>query len=103
MHEAHDKMPPGGRWVSCEFFRAQDSRINRVFHDLAVSFIHSALKNGDVSSEQLDQLGSSSILRREHHICTVDKKVQWLKECGFVNVDVPWRFLNLAIITGTHE
>lgn len=103
VHEAHDKMTPGGRWVSCEFFRSQDSRINRVFHDLEVSFIQTALKNGNVSSEQLDQLGSSSILRREHHICTVDKKVQWLKECGFVQVDVPWRFLNLAIITGVHQ
>ena len=103
IQEAYDKLEPGGRWVSCEFFRSQDSRINRVFHDLEVSFIQGALKDERISGEQLDQLGSSTILRREHHICTVDQKLSWLKEIGFSNVDAPWRFLNLAIISGVRE
>ena len=38
--EAFEKLAPGGRWLSCEFFRSPDNRINRVFHDLEISFIH---------------------------------------------------------------
>ena len=74
IQEAYDKLAPGGRWVSCEFFRSEDTRINRVFHDLEISFIQSALKEERISGEQLEQLGSSTILRRDHHICTVDGK-----------------------------
>ncbi len=98
--EASHLLEPSGRWISCEFFRSEDNRVNRVFHDLEMAFIQNALKNGDVSAEQIDQLGSSSILRQEHHIITVDEKITWLKSAGFKNVDVPWRFLNLAIVSG---
>lgn len=100
LREAIDLLEPAGRWVSCEFFRSEDNRINRVFHDLEMAFIQNALKNGDVNEEQIEQLGKSSILRQEHHIVTVDEKVEWLKSAGFKNVDVPWRFLNLAIVSG---
>lgn len=100
IHEASDLLEPSGRWISCEFFRSEDSRINRVFHDLEMAFIQNALKNGDVSAEQIDQLGSSTILRQDHYIVTVDDKIKWLKSAGFKNVDVPWRFLNLAVVSG---
>ncbi len=103
LREVYEKLTPGGRWVSCEFFRSEDNRINRVFHDLEISFIQRAMKNGEVSGEQLDQLGKSTILRQEHHICTVDEKVSWLKQAGYLVVDVPWRFLNLAVITGVRK
>lgn len=98
--EAFDLLNPGGRWISCEFFRSDDNRVNRVFHDLEMSFIQNALRNGEVSNEQIDQLGKSTILRRDHHVITVDKKVSWLKSAGFHHVEVPWRFLNLAIVSG---
>ena len=103
IREAFEKLVSGGRWVSCEFFRSEDARINRVFHDLEVSFIRGALKKGSISSEQLEQLGSSTILRQTHHICTVAEKMQWLTQAGFTRVDAPWRFLNLAVISGVRD
>ncbi len=103
VEEVHEKLEPGGRWVSCEFFRSEDNRINRIFHDLEISFIQRAMKEGQVNGEQLEQLGKSTILRQQHHICTVDDKVSWLKQAGYIYVDVPWRFLNLAVITGVRK
>ena len=100
LHEAFHLLNPGGRWVSCEFFRSTDNRVNRVFHDLEVTFIQSALRNGEVTGEHIDQLSASSLLRRDHHIVTVDEKVQWLHNVGFQSVEVPWRFLNLAVVSG---
>jgi ubiquinone/menaquinone biosynthesis C-methylase UbiE len=100
LKESFDILEPSGRWISCEFFRSEDNRVNRVFHDLEMAFIQNALQHGEVSEAQIDQLGTSSILRQEHHIVTVDEKVAWLKAAGFKNVDVPWRFLNLAIVSG---
>jgi ubiquinone/menaquinone biosynthesis C-methylase UbiE len=100
LKEAFDLLHPGGRWVSCEFFRSDDNRVNRVFHDVEITFIQNALKNGDVTEAHVEQLGLSAILRQDHHIITVGQKVEWLKEIGFRYVEAPWRFLNLAVISG---
>lgn len=97
--EAYDLLEISGRWVSCEFYRSEDERVNRIFHDLEVSFIKTALKEGRVTREQIDQLGKSSILRQPHYICTVEEKKAWLENIGF-KVEIPWRFLNLAIVSG---
>ena len=97
--EAYGLLDKSGRWVSCEFFRSQDTRVNRVFHDLEMTFIQNAIRNGEVSMEQIDHLSQSFILRQEHHVCTVDEKRQWLQEAGFTSIEVPWRFLNLAVIS----
>jgi tRNA (cmo5U34)-methyltransferase len=100
VEEAFQLLEPGGRWISCEFYRSPDARVNRVFHDLEIGLIQNALKQGEVTTEQIDQLSSSSILRQAHHIITVDEKKQWLEEAGFKRIDIPWRFLNLAVVSG---
>ena len=100
LKESFNVLNAGGRWISCEFFRSEDNRVNRVFHDLEMTFIRSALQNGDVTEEQIAQLGQSTILRQDHHITTVDEKVEWLKAAGFKYIEAPWRFLNLAVISG---
>lgn len=100
LSEAFSLLNPQGRWISCEFFRAVDKRVNRVFHDLEIQFIQNALKAGSITSEQIDQLAQSEILRNDHHICTVDAKVEWLRAAGFDRIEVPWRFLNIAVISG---
>lgn len=97
--ECYQLLETGGRWVSCEFFRSHDNRVNRVFHDLEITFIQNALKNNEITEQQIDQLGQSTILRKKHNICTVEDKIKWLHETGFKLVDVPWRFLNLAVIS----
>jgi tRNA (cmo5U34)-methyltransferase len=98
--EAYQLLEQGGRWISCEFYRSPDTRVNRIFHDLEIRFIQNALKQGEVTTEQIDQMSSSVVLRQEHHIIAVDEKKQWLEDAGFKQVDVPWRFLNLAVISG---
>lgn len=100
IQESYDMMEKGSRWISCEFFRSKDNRVNRVFHDLEMNFIQKALADGKVSKEQIDQLSQSTILRQEHHVVTVEEKKQWLQDAGFHTIEVPWRFLNLAIISG---
>ncbi len=97
--ESYGLLHKSGRWVSCEFFRSDDPRVNRVFHDLEMTFIQNALQQGQVSKEQIDQLSQSSILRQKHHVCTVDEKRQWLADAGFQRIEVPWRFLNIAVIS----
>ncbi len=103
VHEAHSLLEPGGRWISCEFYRSPDARINRAFHDLEIRFIRNALERGDVTPEQIDQLAVSTRLRQEHHMITVEQMLQWLRNAGFVRVDSPWRFLNLAMVSGIKE
>jgi len=99
LSEAFSLLNPQGRWVSCEFFRASDPRVNRVFHDLEIQFIQNALTNELVTKQQIEQLSQSSILRQDHHVCTVDTKVNWLRSAGFDQIELPWRFLNLAVIS----
>lgn len=96
---AFEILDSGGRWVSCEFFRANDSRINRVFHDIEIMLVQNAIKNGQVSAEQIEQLSASTLLRQKHHVCTIEEKIDWLKNNGFKKVEIPWRFLNIAIIS----
>ncbi|HPG41996.1 MAG TPA: methyltransferase domain-containing protein [bacterium] len=96
---AFEILESGGRWVSCEFFRAGDTRINRVFHDIEIMLVQNAIKNGQVTGEQIEQLSGSSLLRQEHHVCKIEEKIDWLKQAGFRNIEVPWRFLNIAIIS----
>lgn len=100
VEEAFALLEQNGRWVSCEFYRSSDARVNRIFHDLEIRYVRSSLEQGRVSSDQLDRLSASDLLRQEHHIITVEEKVQWLRDAGFVQVEVPWRFLNLAIVSG---
>ena len=97
--EVFSSVNPQGRFITCEFFKSGDERINRVFHDLEIQFIHNSLNQGKVTKEQIDQLTKSDVLRQDHHICTVDTKVEWLRTAGFDRVEVPWRFLNLAVIS----
>ncbi len=99
LSEAFSLLNPQGRWLSCEFFRASDPRVNRVFHDLEIQFIQKALADELVTKQQIEQLTQSSILRQDHHVCTVDTKVNWLRSAGFDQIEVPWRFLNLAVIS----
>lgn len=99
--EAIQTLNPGGRWISCEFFEAEDSRINRVFHDLEMQYIRKALQDGLLDHDQVERLGNSSILRQPHYLCTVDTKVNWLRDASYRSVSVPWRFLNLAVISAT--
>jgi len=99
LSEIFSLLNPQGRYVSCEFFKAADERVNRVFHDVEVQYIQNALKKGDVTKEQIDQLSKSTILRQEHYVCTVETKIEWLRTAGFDKIDIPWKFLNLAVIS----
>ena len=89
----------GGRFVSCEFFIPADEHVSTVFHDLEIRYIQSSLQRGEVTKEQIDLLSQSTILRQKHHICRVDTKIEWLHSAGFKRIDVPWRFLNLAVVS----
>lgn len=100
IREAYDLLPENGRWISCEFFRSGDNHVNRVFHDLEMKFIQKAISDGKVTQDQVEQLSQSTILRHPHHVCTVDEKIEWLEHTGFRFVDIPWKFLNLAVVSG---
>jgi tRNA (cmo5U34)-methyltransferase len=93
----------GGQWVSCEFCRALDDRINRLFHDLEISFVQNALQSGLVSQTEFEQLEQSQVLRKPHHVITTRSKMDWLQSCGFHNIDIPWKFLNLTVIGAYRE
>ena len=97
--ECFDLLNPQGRYLSCEFFKAVDTRVNRIFHDIEIQFVHRAMKDGKISQEQIDGLARSSILRQPHHVCTLETKIEWLRVAGFDKIDVPWKFLNLAVIS----
>ena len=97
--ESYNLLKPQGRWVSCEFFQTADPRVHRVFHDVEIQFIQNALKEELITKEQVDLLAESRILRKTHHVCTVDTKVEWLRAAGFDKVDVPWRFLSFAVLS----
>ena len=101
--EAFDLLSENGRWISCEFFRSEDNRINRVFHDLEMKFIQKAILDGKVSQEQVEQLSQSTILRNPHHVCSVEDKMEWLDRAGFRHIDIPWKFLNLAVLSGVKQ
>jgi len=103
IHDSYNLIIPRGRWISCEFFRAGDQRINRVFHDIEVALIQNALKNGQVTNEQIELLSQSQVLRQDHYVCQVDQKVEWLKNAGFTNIEIPWRFLNIAVISAVRK
>jgi tRNA (cmo5U34)-methyltransferase len=98
--DAYELLGPLGRWISCEFYEAQDTRVNRIFHDLEIQFVQNSVQRGQLSHEQIEQLSRSTLLRQKHHTCRLDTKMDWLKMAGFKNVDVPWRFLNLAVVSG---
>ena len=99
LKESFDLLAPQGRWVSCEFFRSDDNLINRIFHDVEINFVHKALKDGVITQEQIDQLVQLSFLSKSHHVCTLETKIDWLRMAGFEKIEIPWKFLNLAIIS----
>ncbi|RPI00396.1 MAG: methyltransferase domain-containing protein [Calditrichaeota bacterium] len=100
VRECHGLLEPGGRWVSCEFYRAEDNKINRIFHDLEINFIQTALADGHITTEQIDLLSSSTILRQPHHVVSVDEMMEWMHVAGFRHIETPWRFLNLIVFSG---
>jgi len=99
LSEVFEMLNPQGRFVSCEFFKAVDNRVNRVFHDVEIQYIQNALKKGSVSQEQIEQLTKSTILRQDHHLCTIETKIDWLRAAGFDKIEIPWKFLNLAVVS----
>ena len=99
LKESFDVLLPHGRWVSCEFFRSDDNLINRIFHEVEIKFVHKALKDGVITQEQIDQLSQLSFLTKQHHVCTLETKINWLRMAGFEKIEIPWKFLNLAIIS----
>ncbi len=99
VQEAFHLLNPLGRWISCEFFKASDSRVNRIFHEIEIQLVRKAMKDGQVSQKQIDQLSQSTVLRQQHHVCTLDTKIEWMRIAGFDKIEVPWKFLNLAMIS----
>ena len=97
--EAFQILATDGRWISCEFFTTENNRINRVFHDIEINIVQSAMQQGLVSAEQIEKLTQSSVLRQKHYVCEIDEKIAWLKKAGFRDIHMPWRFLNIAILT----
>jgi ubiquinone/menaquinone biosynthesis C-methylase UbiE len=98
--EAFELLSPMGRWISCEFYQSHDPRVNRVFHDLEIQFVQNSVRAGHLSHDQIDRIAKSLLLRKQHYVCGLDSKIEWMKKAGFQNVDVPWRFLNLAVVSG---
>lgn len=90
---------PHGRFVTCEFFKSDDNLINRIFHDVEIKFVHKAMKEGIVNQEQIEQISQISFLKQPHHVCTLETKIDWLRMAGFEKIEVPWKFLNLAIVS----
>jgi ubiquinone/menaquinone biosynthesis C-methylase UbiE len=97
--ESFEKLHSHGRWVSCEFFRSEDPLINRIFHDVEIKFVQKSLKDGRITQEQIGQLSQLSFLAKPHHVCTLQTKIDWLRMAGFEKIEIPWKFLNLAIIS----
>ncbi len=100
---AGELLSKGGQWISCEFCRALDDRINRLFHDLEIRFVQNALKSGLIDQAEFEQLEQSQILRKPHHVITTQSKMDWLQSFGFHNIDIPWKFLNLTVIGAYRE
>lgn len=100
VQEAYQLLNQQGRWISCEFFRTDDNRINRIFHDIEIRFVQNEIKAGRVNRDQIDQLAQSNLFRQPHHVCSVDEKLKWLWGVGFNKVEIPWKFLNLAVVSG---
>ncbi|MBN1542636.1 class I SAM-dependent methyltransferase [candidate division KSB1 bacterium] len=98
IHEAAALLNPGGRWVGCEFFRAKDDRINRVFHDIEVQLVQEKMREGAVTRDEIERLSESTILRRNHYVVDAAQKMHWLQEAGLKTLDIPWKFLNLTIL-----
>jgi trans-aconitate methyltransferase len=98
--EAFELLNPMGRWISCEFYQSPDPRVNRVFHDLEIQFVKNSVRAGHLDHQQIDRIANSQLLRKQHYVSGLDSKIEWLKKAGFQNVDVPWRFLNLAVVSG---
>ncbi len=103
LKEAFDLLLPNGRFISCEFFKAEDNLINRIFHDMEIRFVPRAMKEGRVDQEQINQLSQISFLKKTHHVCTLDSKIEWLRMAGFEKIEIPWKFLNLAIVSAVRE
>ncbi len=100
IHEAYHLLNPQGRWISCEFFRTEDNRINRVFHEIEIRYVQNEIKAGNVDKDQIDRMAKSNLLRQQHHVCTVGEKMAWMKKAGYRQIEIPWKFLNLAVISG---
>ncbi len=78
--EVIDLLQPGGVFANFEHVASPTQRLHRAFF----AAIGEPLENEDTSDRLLD----------------VESQLDWLRECGFDDVDCYWKWLEMALLLG---
>jgi SAM-dependent methyltransferase len=96
------RLDPGGTFLNLEHVASAGPRAERLFDEALIAF-HAVARTA--AGEAVD----AAALRRAHHarpdkadnvLAPVERQCAWLREIGFVDVDVFWKWFELAIFGG---
>lgn len=96
--EVFDLLRPGGLFFNIEHVKSVADVYSHIFDELIIEGIHAASPGSDLESVAVDYHarwdGESNIL------ALADAQCGWLRDTGFVDVDVVMKVFELAVIVG---
>ena len=100
--EIFDLLKPGGVFVNSEHVSSPTTWLESVFNDLLIDSFHEHQVKRD-SGMTREQVASEYVNREDKHgnvLAPVEEQCEWLRGCGFEDVDCYFKIFELAIFGG---
>lgn len=97
--EIFELVRPGGMFVNIEHVKSLGTHYEEAFNQLMVERIHANALDG-TSLEEVLTAYRSRMDGELNILASVEDQCQWLRDVGFVDVDCPFKALELAVIVG---
>lgn len=97
--EIFELLQPGGWFVNLEHVRSVNAHYQAAFEGLLIDGMHQVATD-DRTREDVERAFHQRQDAETNILAPVEQQCHWLREIGFVDVDVPFKALELAILTG---
>jgi ubiquinone/menaquinone biosynthesis C-methylase UbiE len=99
--EVHELLKPGGLFVNAEHVKSSTAWLERIWQDLLVDALYTHHSRRD-SGMSRDQVAQKFVHRHdaENILAPVEDQCEWLRACGFEDVDCYFKIFELAIFGG---
>ncbi|MGA7156273.1 MAG: class I SAM-dependent methyltransferase [Acidobacteriaceae bacterium] len=88
-------LKPTGVFVNADQIAGPTPALNELYQQRWLSAVRAL-----GATEQ--QVTDSLFRQREDRRTPIDAQLNWLREAGFINVDIPYKFNSFAVLTGVH-
>jgi tRNA (cmo5U34)-methyltransferase len=92
--EAYGLVKPGGCFVNSDSLRAESETLKQRYRDIRQRWVNGGKESGPAEPQRV------RLPHGAHYNGSMEEELSWLREAGFRDVDVFWKFTSYAVYGG---